>query len=57
MAAALVTVVPSRSEAFGLVNIESMAMGTPVIASEVGGLALRISPAPFDTTHILAVFI
>lgn len=39
MAAAAVCVVPSRSEAFGLVNIESMAMGTPVVASRVGGIA------------------
>lgn len=32
------TVFPTRSEAFGLVAIESMAVGTPVIASNVGGL-------------------
>jgi glycosyltransferase involved in cell wall biosynthesis len=38
MARARVTVVPSRSEAFGLVNIESMAVRTPVIASRVGGI-------------------
>lgn len=38
MASAIVTVVPSRSEAFGLVNIESLAVGTPVIASNVGGI-------------------
>ena len=38
MAASVATVVPSRSEAFGLVNIESMAMGTPVVASAVGGI-------------------
>ena len=38
MAASTVCVVPSRSEAFGLVNIESMAMGTPVVASRVGGI-------------------
>ncbi|WP_442508732.1 glycosyltransferase family 4 protein [Novipirellula sp. SH528] len=38
MAAASVSIVPSRSECFGLVNIESMAMGTPVIASNVGGI-------------------
>jgi glycosyltransferase involved in cell wall biosynthesis len=38
MASAVATVVPSRSEAFGLVNIESMAVGTPVVASAVGGI-------------------
>jgi glycosyltransferase involved in cell wall biosynthesis len=38
MAAAAVTVVPSRNEAFGLVNIESLAVGTPVVASAVGGI-------------------
>jgi glycosyltransferase involved in cell wall biosynthesis len=38
MSSASVTVVPSRSEAFGLVIIESLAVGTPVIASAVGGI-------------------
>lgn len=33
-----VVVVPSRSEAFGLVVIESLACGTPVIGSDVGGI-------------------
>jgi D-inositol-3-phosphate glycosyltransferase len=37
--AADVTVVPSRSESFGLVAAESQAVGTPVVAAEVGGLA------------------
>ena len=39
MGQASVTVVPSRAEAFGFVALESMAVGTPVIASRVGGLA------------------
>lgn len=38
MTSSIATIVPSRSEAFGLVNIESMAVGTPVIASGVGGI-------------------
>jgi glycosyltransferase involved in cell wall biosynthesis len=38
MSRAKATVVPSRHEAFGLVNIESMSVGTPVIASEADGI-------------------
>lgn len=36
--AADVTLVPSLSESFGLVALESSACGTPVVASQVGGL-------------------
>lgn len=39
-----VVVVPSRSEAFGLVIIESLACGTPVIGSNVGGIPDIITP-------------
>jgi D-inositol-3-phosphate glycosyltransferase len=36
--AADICLVPSRSESFGLVALESAACGTPVVASDVGGL-------------------
>lgn len=39
LAAADVVAVPSLSEAFGLVAAEAMAVGKPVVASAVGGLA------------------
>ena len=38
VAGAAVAVVPSLSEAFGLVNVEAMAVRTPVLASRVGGI-------------------
>ncbi|HZD11834.1 MAG TPA: glycosyltransferase, partial [Candidatus Binatia bacterium] len=41
-AAAEMVVMPSHYESFGLVALEAMAMGTPVIASEVGGLAFLV---------------
>lgn len=40
--AADATVVPSYSESFGLVAIESQACGTPVVAASVGGLRTAV---------------
>jgi D-inositol-3-phosphate glycosyltransferase len=42
--AADVCVIPSHYEPFGLVAIEAMACGTPVIASNVGGLKFTVVP-------------
>ncbi len=41
-AAAEMVIMPSHYESFGMVALEAMAMGTPVIASEVGGLAFLV---------------
>ena len=40
--AAAVTVVPSYTESFGLVAVESQACGTPVVAAGVGGLLTAV---------------
>jgi D-inositol-3-phosphate glycosyltransferase len=40
--AAELLVMPSHYESFGMVALEAMACGTPVIASEVGGLAYLV---------------
>jgi D-inositol-3-phosphate glycosyltransferase len=50
-AAADVCVVPSHYEPFGLVAIEAMASGTPVVASDVGGLQFTVAS---ERTGILA---
>ncbi|MBL8206436.1 MAG: glycosyltransferase family 1 protein [Blastocatellia bacterium] len=43
-ASADVCVIPSHYEPFGLVSLEAMACGVPVIASEVGGLQFTVVP-------------
>lgn len=41
-AAATTVIMPSEYESFGMVALEAMAVGTPVIASKVGGLAYLV---------------
>jgi glycosyltransferase involved in cell wall biosynthesis len=49
IAAADVSVVPSRQEPQGLVVLESLALGTPVIGSNTGGIPAMLTP---DTGYL-----
>lgn len=49
--AANATLVPSRSEPFGLVALESMSSGTPVAASRTGGLSNIVIDIRIDKNH------
>ncbi len=59
-AAADIVTIPSHYESFGMVALEAMACGVPVIASDVGGLAITIEDGqsgllvPPDAPDILA---
>ena len=58
--AAEVVVVPSHYESFGMVALEAMACGAPVVASQVGGLAYLVQDGvtgytvPVDDAQALA---
>jgi glycosyltransferase involved in cell wall biosynthesis len=51
IAAADVSVVPSRQEPQGLVVLESLALGTPVIGSNTGGIPGMLTP---DTGYLFS---
>jgi len=49
LAAATITLVPSHSETFGLVALESAAAGTPVVAQRVAGLVESVADGESGT--------
>jgi D-inositol-3-phosphate glycosyltransferase len=51
--AATAVIMPSDYESFGMVALEAMASGTPVIASEVGGLAFLVRDS--ETGYLVPV--
>lgn len=59
--AAEMVIMPSHYESFGMVALESMACGTPVIASQVGGLIHLVEDGvtgyhvPVEDPHVLSM--
>jgi len=54
-AAADLAVLPSRAETYGMVVTEALARGTPVLATDVGGVSEALGRAPDGTTPGLLV--
>ena len=54
LAAADILVVPSRNEGMGRVLVEAMALGVPVVAAKVGGVASVIEPGRSGELALIA---
>ncbi|MFJ9609612.1 glycosyltransferase [Kitasatospora sp. NPDC101176] len=52
LAGAAVVIAPSHKETFGLVALEAMSVGTPVVAYRIGNLPALIAPTSHDD-HLL----